>query len=660
MVHWYLPGRFKYDTSRNTSGESYFFMHKLIPDPQTPSRQHQSAWLRLRKLLAENGGAEAVEWIGWMAVVLLLLSGLSLALFTSAPQIADAIVCEVSGWTAKWSGGSGGGCGGGGGSGGTTADGGNSGGGNSGGGNSDGGNSGGGNSGGGELPPPIVMDDADTAPGEPSSPGGGSGGSGGNDRGFLGQIWQGAIVEGLWSDVVGIATLVADGVSVTPIASDVIDFFVPGHSDDVKDKYANLWEYVTENPGDALFALVEEPVTDWQEGRYTEAISNGVYVVASILVPADEFGKLGRIASTTARVDNILPEELLLVLARADTASLDELAEIAQRINQLPDEELARLRQLVDDLTPEQLADLGLTADELRRRGLNDDALRALGLICSFTPNTPVVTAAGLVPIVDIRVGDSVLAYHEGLGETAFYPVEALLAHEDPVIVELTIDGELIKTTPEHPFFVEGMGWLPAGELLPGDSVRSARGTGAVEAIESVAQPQLMYNLTVSEAHTFFVGDGQWLVHNACNVIRYGGGAASELGGQSASIARELANELREKVLFFDNFSVTVGVVPLGNGRFGITAFKPKNPQQWERISNGLKELAEENGYVWIDNAAEAGSDAAHAERVLIDSGYDVIGISNTKGPCPSCQDVIDPALPDVEVVFPERKGRGN
>jgi hypothetical protein len=25
-----------------------------------------------------------------------------------------------------------------------------------------------------------------------------------------------------------------------------------------------------------------------------------------------------------------------------------------------------------------------------------------------------------------------------------------------------------------------------------------------------------MYNLTVDTAHTFFVGEGQWLVHNAC------------------------------------------------------------------------------------------------------------------------------------------------
>ena len=28
-------------------------------------------------------------------------------------------------------------------------------------------------------------------------------------------------------------------------------------------------------------------------------------------------------------------------------------------------------------------------------------------------------------------------------------------------------------------------------------------------------QPQPMYNLTVEEAHSFFVGDGDWLVHNA-------------------------------------------------------------------------------------------------------------------------------------------------
>jgi hypothetical protein len=35
-----------------------------------------------------------------------------------------------------------------------------------------------------------------------------------------------------------------------------------------------------------------------------------------------------------------------------------------------------------------------------------------------------------------------------------------------------------------------------------------------------VQRPQVMYNLTVAVAHTFFVGDGQWLVHNMCPVGR--------------------------------------------------------------------------------------------------------------------------------------------
>jgi hypothetical protein len=48
--------------------------------------------------------------------------------------------------------------------------------------------------------------------------------------------------------------------------------------------------------------------------------------------------------------------------------------------------------------------------------------------------------------------------------------------------------------------------------------VRKADGSyGVVQGIEMVQQPQVMYNLTVAEAHTFFVGDGQWLVHNSCS-----------------------------------------------------------------------------------------------------------------------------------------------
>lgn len=57
--------------------------------------------------------------------------------------------------------------------------------------------------------------------------------------------------------------------------------------------------------------------------------------------------------------------------------------------------------------------------------------------------------------------------------------------------------------------------WVDAGELTVGDDVRQADGsTGEVQAVVVVQRSQPMYNLTVAVAHTFFVGEQQWLVHN--------------------------------------------------------------------------------------------------------------------------------------------------
>ena len=80
-------------------------------------------------------------------------------------------------------------------------------------------------------------------------------------------------------------------------------------------------------------------------------------------------------------------------------------------------------------------------------------------------------------------------------------------ADEDPFILELTVDGELIETTPEHPFYTSDSTWVAAGDLLIGDEIiNAAWGTGTVEARHLTAQPQTMYNFTVAIAHTYFVG----------------------------------------------------------------------------------------------------------------------------------------------------------
>ena len=62
-----------------------------------------------------------------------------------------------------------------------------------------------------------------------------------------------------------------------------------------------------------------------------------------------------------------------------------------------------------------------------------------------------------------------------------------------------------------------GHGWVNAGDLWVGAPIRHADGTiSTVQGIRLETRPQVMYNLTVAGAHTFFVGAQQVLVHNSC------------------------------------------------------------------------------------------------------------------------------------------------
>ena len=146
-----------------------------------------------------------------------------------------------------------------------------------------------------------------------------------------------------------------------------------------------------------------------------------------------------------------------------------------------------------------------------------DAARRAFGMTCSFSADTLVMTEDGMKPISEVELDELVWAYNEETGEMDWYPVVAVWAHEDPITVYLTIDGEIIETTPEHPFFTAEGEWLPAASLQVGDEIRNAKWVaGIVEAIEFVHESQTMYNFTVATAHTYFVGEEQWLVHNSC------------------------------------------------------------------------------------------------------------------------------------------------
>jgi hypothetical protein len=61
-----------------------------------------------------------------------------------------------------------------------------------------------------------------------------------------------------------------------------------------------------------------------------------------------------------------------------------------------------------------------------------------------------------------------------------------------------------------------GMGWVEAEDLKVGYPLyRGDQGTLAIAAIESERRVETVYNLSVANANTYFIGKDKVLVHNA-------------------------------------------------------------------------------------------------------------------------------------------------
>jgi len=138
-----------------------------------------------------------------------------------------------------------------------------------------------------------------------------------------------------------------------------------------------------------------------------------------------------------------------------------------------------------------------------------------------FAAGTMIETADGDRTIEEIQIGDLVLSANPETGEIAYKPVVNTYVHVTDTVLYLTIDEEIIETTEDHPFWVEGQGWTSAKLLQPGDVVWLKDGsTQCVDDIEIVELPEgeyvAVYNFEVADFHTYFVSDYDVLVHNDC------------------------------------------------------------------------------------------------------------------------------------------------
>ncbi|WP_261808093.1 HINT domain-containing protein [Paenibacillus sp. N3.4] len=184
---------------------------------------------------------------------------------------------------------------------------------------------------------------------------------------------------------------------------------------------------------------------------------------------------------------------------------------------------------------------------------LSEDSWKAAAnLACNcFVTGTKVQTDEGEKNIEDIDVGDRVLSKDEETGEVAYKEVTATFNHETDEIYMITVGDQVIESTFNHPFYVEGKGWTFVKDLKVGDLlVQSDGNTLKIESIELLHKHVTVYNMTVDRFHTYFVSDlGIWVHNTNCfsgsgaDLANFARNSKSIDGLQGMTISADLINE---------------------------------------------------------------------------------------------------------------------
>ena len=102
--------------------------------------------------------------------------------------------------------------------------------------------------------------------------------------------------------------------------------------------------------------------------------------------------------------------------------------------------------------------------------------------------------------------------------ETSPKTVLETYIREVTTLVHLTVNGEEIITTVDHPFYVQSRGVVEAGKLLVGDELLDSNCNVLLvenHSVELTDKPTKVYNFQVEDFHTYHVSGFGVLVHNA-------------------------------------------------------------------------------------------------------------------------------------------------
>jgi hypothetical protein len=147
-----------------------------------------------------------------------------------------------------------------------------------------------------------------------------------------------------------------------------------------------------------------------------------------------------------------------------------------------------------------------------------------VGKVACFVAGTQIAMADGTTKAIeDIEIGDEVLTrdqFADESGPITTNVVVRTFERKSTSTLSLHLDnGKSVETTAEHPFFVDGLGFVRAAELRPADNlVEDDNESTQIVAISQSLRTQIVYNFEVANTSTYFIVAGRdnlW-VHNRC------------------------------------------------------------------------------------------------------------------------------------------------
>jgi hedgehog/intein hint domain protein len=133
-----------------------------------------------------------------------------------------------------------------------------------------------------------------------------------------------------------------------------------------------------------------------------------------------------------------------------------------------------------------------------------------------FAEGTFVLTEYGIKKIEEIKAGDKIYGYDEVKKENILKSVQAVYLHTTDLLVKIKTKKDIIFTTPEHPFYVNGQ-YILAGFLNTNMKLTDFEGKEVeIKEIEIIKyqKEQKVYNFSVEGTRNYYVGEERLLNHN--------------------------------------------------------------------------------------------------------------------------------------------------